>query len=482
MLTTPRTTGERFERLVEIMARLRAPGGCPWDREQSFDTIKPYLLEETYEVLDAIDRRDWPNLAEELGDLMLQPVFFAQMAAEEGTFRIDDSLDAINEKLVRRHPHVFADGDAKTAGDVKRRWDEIKADEKKSKGEPARGLLESVPRNLPALVEAQQISSKAAATGFDWEKTEQVLDKLDEELRELAEARVNGSPAAIEGELGDLLFVVVNLARFLKVDPEQALRKSNAKFRRRFALRRRAQAGQIAGRLYVRKWKRCGRKRRPAMIETRALSARTEMRDAVRLQQEIWGFDEVELIPLRMFVVASKVGGQVFGAFDGARMIGFCLAVPGLKPGGRTYLHSHMLGVLPDYRDAGVGRTLKLAQRGRSFGARHRFDRMDLRSLEIKNAFFNIERLGAIVRRYVRQSIRHDHQPLAYRSSNRPLYCGMVDRDAARGSYRRRARLPAQSGGRAHRYSIQHREHSDARSGARERSSAGGQRRLPESV
>ncbi|MGA2214299.1 MAG: nucleoside triphosphate pyrophosphohydrolase [Bryobacteraceae bacterium] len=231
----PSTTGERFERLVGIMARLRAPGGCPWDREQDFDTIKPYLLEETYEVFDAIDQRDWPGLAEELGDLMLQAVFFAQMASEEGTFRIDDSLDAIAEKLIRRHPHVFADGAAKTSDDVKRRWDEIKADEKKEKGQPQRGRLDSVPRNLPALVEAQQISSKAAAVGFDWEHPGQVLDKLDEELRELAGARESGSPADIEGELGDLLFVLVNLARLLKVDPEQALRKTNAKFRKRFA-------------------------------------------------------------------------------------------------------------------------------------------------------------------------------------------------------------------------------------------------------
>jgi len=217
------------------MARLRAPGGCPWDREQSFDTIKPYLLEETYEVLEAIDKRDWPSLADELGDLLLQAVFFAQMAAEEDKFRIDDSIDAIVQKLIRRHPHVFADGAAKTADDVKRRWDEIKADEKKSKGEPARGLLESVPRNLPALVEAQQISSKAAGVGFDWENAEQVLDKLDEELDELAGAREGGSREELEGEVGDLLFVLVNLARFLKVDPEQALRRTNAKFRKRFA-------------------------------------------------------------------------------------------------------------------------------------------------------------------------------------------------------------------------------------------------------
>ena len=217
------------------MARLRGPDGCPWDREQNFDSIKPYLLEETYEVLDAIDRRDWPGLAEELGDLLLEAVFFAQMSSEAGRFHIDDSLNAIVDKLIRRHPHVFADATADTAEDVKRNWDQIKADEKKSKGEAARGRLDSVPRNLPALVEAQQISSKAAAAGFDWENAEQVINKLHEELRELAEARAGGSQGEIESEIGDLLFSVVNLARFLKVDPEQALRKTNAKFRKRFA-------------------------------------------------------------------------------------------------------------------------------------------------------------------------------------------------------------------------------------------------------
>jgi MazG family protein len=235
MAQGPTTTGERFERLVGIMAKLRAPGGCPWDREQNFDTIKPYLLEETYEVFDAIDQRDWPGLAEELGDLMLQAVFFAQMASEESKFRIDDSLDAISEKLIRRHPHVFSDGTAKTSAEVLRRWDEIKADEKKTKGKPQLGRLDSVPRKLPALVEAQQISSKAASVGFDWENTEQVLEKLDEELRELAEARAAGTREEMEGEIGDLLFVIVNLARKIKVDPEQALRKTNAKFRKRFA-------------------------------------------------------------------------------------------------------------------------------------------------------------------------------------------------------------------------------------------------------
>lgn len=220
--------GPAFARLVEIMARLRAPGGCPWDREQSFDTIKPYLLEEAYEVMDAIDARDFEGLAEELGDLLLQPVFFAQMAAEEGKFDIADSLHAINSKLIRRHPHVFAQGDAKTADDVKRKWDQIKAEEKPR----PQGLLDRIPRAMPALVEAQQIASKAAGAGFDWDNVEQVFEKLDEELDELREA---GTRDAIENEIGDLLFVVVNIARFMKVDPEQALRKTNAKFRKRFA-------------------------------------------------------------------------------------------------------------------------------------------------------------------------------------------------------------------------------------------------------
>jgi tetrapyrrole methylase family protein/MazG family protein len=223
--------GAAFERLVEIMARLRAPGGCPWDREQDFDSIKRYLLEETYEVMDAIDARDFEGLAEELGDLLLQPVFFAQMASEEGRFDIADSLTAINEKLVRRHPHVFGDGDAKTSDEVLQRWDEIKAEEKPR----PKGLLAGVPRSVPALVEAQQIAKKAAGAGFDWPSIDQVFDQLREELDELHEAREESRPERLQDEIGDLLFVIVNLARFLKVDPEQALRGTNAKFRRRFA-------------------------------------------------------------------------------------------------------------------------------------------------------------------------------------------------------------------------------------------------------
>jgi tetrapyrrole methylase family protein/MazG family protein len=227
-------SGDQFQKLVNIMARLRAPGGCPWDREQTFDSIKPYTLEETYEVLDAIDRRDWNDLAEELGDFMLQAVFYAQMAAEQGLFTIDDALDAINRKLLRRHPHVFGEESAETAGDVKRIWGEVKAAEKKAQGKHEEGLLGGVPRSMPALVEAQQIASRAAGVGFDWENPDQVIEKLHEELAEFDEARRKASQEELEGELGDMLFVLVNLARFVKVDPEQALRKTNAKFRQRF--------------------------------------------------------------------------------------------------------------------------------------------------------------------------------------------------------------------------------------------------------
>jgi MazG family protein len=223
------SAGDKFQRLTEIMARLRSPEGCPWDRQQSFDSIKPYLVEETYEVLDAIDARNWRGLAEELGDLLLEAVFFAQMAAEQKLFSIEDSLDAINQKLERRHPHVFGSGSAKTPEEVKLLWDEIKAQEKTEKSQ-APELLGSVPRSLPALAEASQLTSRAAGVGFDWQNAGQVLEKLDEELKELAEARGE----QLEGEFGDVLFVLVNLARFLKVDPEQALRRTNRKFRERF--------------------------------------------------------------------------------------------------------------------------------------------------------------------------------------------------------------------------------------------------------
>ena len=229
------TAGEKFQQLVAIMARLRAPGGCPWDREQTFDSIKPFTLEETYEVLDAIDHRDWGELTQELGDFILQAVFYAQIASEQQLFRIEDALDAINQKLVRRHPHVFGAESAHSADEVLSIWGRVKSAEPKAARKLATGLLGGVPRALPALVEAQQIASRAAAVGFDWENPEQVLDKLHEELAEFATARRNAAQDELEDELGDLLFVLVNLARFVKVDPEQALRRTNAKFRTRWS-------------------------------------------------------------------------------------------------------------------------------------------------------------------------------------------------------------------------------------------------------
>lgn len=209
------------------MARLRAPGGCPWDREQTFNTIKPFLLQETYEVIDAIDRQDWNELAGELGDLLLQAVFFSQMASEENRFTIDDALAAINEKLIRRHPHIFGDQTAETEADVRQIWSKVKASEKTK----PTALLDAVPRALPALVEAEQISSRAAQQGFDWPDVSEVFAKLDEERAELAASENQDQR---EDELGDMLFTMVNLARFMKVDPEQALRRTNTKFRNRF--------------------------------------------------------------------------------------------------------------------------------------------------------------------------------------------------------------------------------------------------------
>ena len=236
---------DNFQCLVETMARLRAPGGCPWDREQTIQTLRRYLIEESYEVLDAMEREDWPHLAEELGDLQLQIVFQAQIAAEDGNFTINDVLAAINDKLVRRHPHVFADESAATSGDVLKRWDEIKATEALAKHEGAEpdgddastALLDGVPRTQPALHEASQIGKAAAKVGFDWEDFDDLPAKLLEEIGELQQARESpeeGRSQRLEEEIGDLLFMAVNIARHVKVDPELALRSANKKFRERF--------------------------------------------------------------------------------------------------------------------------------------------------------------------------------------------------------------------------------------------------------
>ncbi|MGE0212184.1 MAG: nucleoside triphosphate pyrophosphohydrolase [Parvibaculaceae bacterium] len=217
--------------LLAIMRALRTPGtGCPWDLEQSFETIAPYTIEEAYEVADAIAREAHGELREELGDLLLQVVYHAQIADEEGFFRFEDVVEAICRKMLRRHPHVFGDEAARSAGAAKGFWEDAKAKEKKSGGR----VLDGVPVVLPALTRALKLQAKAARVGFDWPDVQGVLDKIVEESRELATARASGDEASIEDEFGDLLFAVANLARHLDIDPEAALRSTNAKFERRF--------------------------------------------------------------------------------------------------------------------------------------------------------------------------------------------------------------------------------------------------------
>jgi nucleoside triphosphate diphosphatase len=235
---------------IAIMARLRAPDGCPWDREQTFDSIKRHTLEETYEVFDAIERRAWPELKDELGDLLLQVLFYAQMASEAGYFTIDDVAANLNAKLIRRHPHVFANVEAADSEAVLRNWEQIKQAEKQISGATKMSMLDDIPRTMPAMLEAGKLGSRAAKVGFDWPSAEGLFDKLQEEIAELkAELdvpRESKSTLAIEGELGDLLFTTVNLARHLKVDPESALRATNAKFRRRFSAMESAVGGRDA--------------------------------------------------------------------------------------------------------------------------------------------------------------------------------------------------------------------------------------------
>jgi len=257
LATDPAQSAALFARSVEIMARLRAPNGCPWDREQSFDSIRKYTLEEAYEVFDAIERRDFPHLAEELGDLLLQVLFYAEIAANEGHFTIADVLDHLNNKLIRRHPHVFGEEASRAAGNraevntsvegssaaVLRNWEEIKAAEAlhlagaPSAQKPPASRLDSVQRAMPALAEAAKLGAKAQKSGFDWPHWRDLLPKLAEETAELEAEASSTDPArkpAVEAELGDLLFTVVNLSRHLGVDAEMALRGCNRRFRQRF--------------------------------------------------------------------------------------------------------------------------------------------------------------------------------------------------------------------------------------------------------
>ena len=228
-----------ISRLIEIMAALRNPdGGCPWDLEQDFRSIRHYTIEEAYEVADAIEREDFNDLREELGDLLLQPIYHAQMAKEAGHFDIGDVVQAITEKLIRRHPHVFGDVRADGAVDAQDKWEAIKVKERAAKaarkGDTEPSVLDDVPQVLPALARAEKLTKRAAKVGFDWPDLPAVRAKIEEELAEVAEAEADGDEAALREEIGDLLFAVANLARKAGVDPEAALRDANSKFTRRF--------------------------------------------------------------------------------------------------------------------------------------------------------------------------------------------------------------------------------------------------------
>jgi len=220
-----------FGRLVEIMRRLRGPGGCPWDAEQTHGSLRRYLIEEAYEVIEAIDKNDPELLKEELGDLLLQPIFHAAIAEEQGEFSMGEVIETICDKLVRRHPHVFGDQVVKSAEEQVENWERIK---KREKGEERKSALAGIPPQMPALMKAQKLTEKAARVGFDWEHVDQVFAKVLEELRELEETMVAGDQERMEAELGDLLFAIVNLGRFLTLDPEQALGKTISRFTNRF--------------------------------------------------------------------------------------------------------------------------------------------------------------------------------------------------------------------------------------------------------
>jgi MazG family protein len=236
--STATITGGKFAELVELISRLRAPGGCPWDREQTHQSLKPMMLEEAYEVVEAIDEGDDEELLGELGDLLLQVVFHSEIATEENRFTVAEVIDRISAKMIRRHPHVFGEDTAQTAGEVLRNWEAIKEAEleKKGKLKDDGSMLDSVSTRLPAVMEAFQMTTKVSRVDFDWPDVPSVLEKLDEEVDELKEAVANEQQnhQDIAGEVGDLLFVAVNVARLLGVDPESALKTSNRKFRRRF--------------------------------------------------------------------------------------------------------------------------------------------------------------------------------------------------------------------------------------------------------
>jgi nucleoside triphosphate diphosphatase len=236
-MTKPNPSKELSD-LIALMARLRAPDGCPWDREQTFATLAPMLIEEAYEVIEAAEAKDWPALRDELGDLLFQIVFYGQIATDEGHFGLEASITRVHEKMVRRHPHIFGDETVESVADVLVNWEAIKAAERKAEGkaEKKTSLLDGVSHKLPALLEAYQLTTKAARVGFDWRDATQVFEKMEEETNELRAEIERGErdEKALADEVGDLLFVVTNLARKLNLEPEMALKAANRKFRRRF--------------------------------------------------------------------------------------------------------------------------------------------------------------------------------------------------------------------------------------------------------
>ena len=223
---------ELFKELVDIIAKLRSEDGCSWDREQTHETLKTGIIEEAYEVVETIDGKDDEKLEEELGDLLMQILLNAQIAKDEGNFDINGVIQRISEKLIRRHPHVFGDLQVKDSQEIMRNWDRIKSEERASKDENS--LMDSIPVNLPALMQARKVQSRASRVGFDWDKAEDVLKKVEEEVSELKEGISNSDQESIKEEIGDILFSIVNLSRFLNVEPEGALRQTTAKFIRRF--------------------------------------------------------------------------------------------------------------------------------------------------------------------------------------------------------------------------------------------------------
>ena len=239
--------GERFTRLVDIMRTLRSPGGCPWDREQTLRSLRPFLLEETYEALEAIDAGNGDDLREELGDLLFEIVFLAEIAREAGAFTIDEAIDTVSDKLVRRHPHVFGAAErARTAEEVLGRWEDLKREERAAGGGSTKTTLGGVPKTLPGLLRAYEYGSRAASVGFDWERAADVIGKIEEEIKEVRAAveTAHADPAALEEEVGDLLFAIANLSRKLGVEPENALRGANDKFAARFTELERRVAGR----------------------------------------------------------------------------------------------------------------------------------------------------------------------------------------------------------------------------------------------